>query len=154
MAISQEKLRSVIWDGKPNLTSRDLRRTTLRRMDETWRHLDYQWERLRWARLRAGFERSKDAAESLNVKPGTYRNYEHSKADGGREPPLVEIQRMARKFKASWVWIASGQGSPDDDVEDERLTLVMQKAKAIPPEKQEDAYNAVLGVLEAYRKRG
>lgn len=123
-------------------------------MADIWDQYGNQWERLRWARLRAGYERGKDAAESLNIKPGTYRTYEVGKADGGRAPTLSELQRIARKFKVSWVWLATGQGSPDEGVVvNERLAEAAERAEAIPEDKREDAWSAVMGVLEAYRKR-
>ena len=119
-----------------------------------WRLLVGAWDRLRWARLRAGFERAKDAADSLGIKPGTYRTYEYDPTQNGREPPLTELQRICRKFKVSWVWVASGQGDPDAGVvQDERLQAVSDKFGQVDPEKQDDAMNAVLGVLDAFRKR-
>lgn len=104
--------------------------------------------------MRAGFERTKDAAESLNIKPGTYRTYEYPVGENGREPPLTELQRMSRKFKVNWIWVASGEGDPDAGVlQDDRLQAVGDKFSDVPEEKQEDAMNAVLGVLEAFRRR-
>lgn len=119
-----------------------------------WRLLIGRWERLRWARLRAGFERSKDAADSLGIKPGTYRTYEYAEGEGGREPPLTELQRICRKYKVSWIWVASGEGEPDAGVlPDERLTVVGDKLGQVPAEKQEDAMSAVLGVLDAFARK-
>lgn len=124
-------------------------------MIESWRLLRHPWERLRWARLnRTEFQRAKDAAESLGIKPGTYRTYEYDPNDNGREPPLSELQRIAKKFKVSWVWIASGQGSPDADVvTDPNLAAAAERAGAIPADKQADAWNAVMGVLEAFARK-
>lgn len=90
---------------------------------------------------------------SLNIKPGTYRTYEVGKADGGRAPALSETQRMARKFKVSWVWLATGEGRPDDAPPDERLAVAAKKAEQIPEEKRDDAWSAVMGVLDAYGRR-
>lgn len=124
-------------------------------MDRNWHQCRNQWERLRWARLTAGYERAKDAAASLNIKPGTYRTYEVGKADGGRAPTLSELQRMSRKFKVSWVWIATGEGEPDQASPDERLAEAAQKADQIPEDKRDDAWSAVMGVLDAFgRKAG
>lgn len=118
--------------------------------------MDHQWERLRWARMhRTGFERVKDAAESLNIKAGTYRTYEHAPGtDGGRLPSLTELQRICRKYKVSWVWVATGQGDPDQGVmADERLAVVGDKLGQVPPEKQEDALAAILGMLDAFARK-
>lgn len=124
---------------------------------EAWQHLKHQWERLRWARLnRTPFERAKDAAESLNIKPGTYRTYEHAPGtDGGRLPSYSELQRICRKYKVSWVWVASGQGAPDDDPasRDERLQVVASHLGHVPAEKQDDALRAALAVLDSFADR-
>lgn len=122
-------------------------------MDGSWQQCRDQWERLRWARLRAGFDRAKDAATSLGIKPGTYRTYEVGKADGGRAPTLTELQRIARKYKVSWVWLATGEGDPDQASPDERLALAAQRASEIPEEKRDDAWSAVMGVLDAFSRR-
>jgi transcriptional regulator with XRE-family HTH domain len=128
-------------------------------MAENWQHLEQPWERLRWARLNARpepFDQLKAAAESLNVKPGTYRTYEQPKAEGGRAPQLAELQRFARKFKVSWVWIASGQGSPFDEPTSPFLQVaetVAERLEAVPPEKREDAIGAIYGVLNAFAKQ-
>lgn len=128
-------------------------------MAENWQQLEHSWERLRWARLNARpepFDQIKAAAESLNVKPGTYRTYELPKADGGRAPPLSDLQRFARKFKVSWVWIASGQGSPFDEPTSPFLQVaegVAEKIEAVPADKREDAIAAIYGVLSAFAKQ-
>lgn len=124
-------------------------------MDDRWTRAGEFWERLRWARSQTNFERAKDAADSLNIKPGTYRTYERSAADSGRIPPLTEIQRIARKFKVSWSWLASGDGSPDDQflVVDERLAAFGERVAQVPGEKQADAINAAMAVLESFIRR-
>lgn len=104
--------------------------------------------------MAAGFERAKDAADSLGIKPGTYRTYERGPEDGGREPPLTEIQRIARKFKVSWIWLATGDGEPHNDIlTDERAAAIAKKRRQVDPEKQDDAFNAVMGVLDAFARK-
>lgn len=63
---------------------------------------------------------------------------------------------MARKFKVSWVWVLTGEGSPDEGViVNDRASEAAQRAEAIPEDKRDDAWSAVMGVLEAYgRKAG
>jgi hypothetical protein len=124
-------------------------------MTESWRLLGHQWERLRWARLnRTEFKRAKDAAESLGIKPGTYRTYEYDPADNGREPPLSELQRICRKYKVNWIWVAAGEGSPDEGVvRDARAEAVTQRLGEVDPAKQDDAFAAMMGVLDAYRRK-
>lgn len=138
---------------KPALCS--ARSATLCRVDESWKDLRHAWERLRWARLhRTKFDRPTDAARSLNIKPVTYRTYEIDKADGGRSPPLSELQRIADKFGVSWIWLVAGQGSPDFDPRFEAtLNIFSQKASDIPTEKRDDAISAAMGVLDAFTRK-
>jgi hypothetical protein len=148
------KLQSVARAVQRYPTLCSVHPTTLRRVTQIWDQFGNSWERLRWARVRAGFERGKDAAISLNIKPGTYRTYEVGKADGGRAPSLSEMQRIARKFKVSWIWVLTGEGSPDEGVvTNERLAEAQTKADAIPEEKRDDAWSAVMGVLDAYARK-
>lgn len=123
-------------------------------MKDIWPEDRHRWERQRRARKEAGFERAVDAAESLGIKPGTYRTYERGPEDGGREPPLSELQRMARKFKVNWIWLATGEGLPKDDIlNDERVAKAARKARDIDPDKADDAWNAVMGVLDAFARK-
>lgn len=104
--------------------------------------------------MAAGYERAKDAADSLGVKPGTYRTWEKSPADGGREPPLTEIQRMARKYKVSWVWLATGEGAPDiDPITNERIQAVTKKAAEVDESQKDQAWAAVMAVLESFKRK-
>lgn len=121
-----------------------------------WTELTELHQRVRWARMQAGFDKPTDAARSLNIRPGTYRTYEHAPADGGREAPLSELQRIARKFKVNWVWLAAGEGSPQGaPFDDERLRHIADRAARVPEGKREDALDAALGVLDSFiRKAG
>jgi len=125
-------------------------------MAQDWLLLANQWERLRWARLnRTPFERAKDAAESLNIKPGTYRTYEYGPEDNGREPPLSELQRICRKFGVNWIWVATGEGSPDfDPVKNQHINELAQFEADVPEEDRERAWRAALGAFNAFRKAG
>ena len=119
-----------------------------------WRGLDKTWERLRWARLKAGFERPTDAARSLDIKPVTYRTYEHGPADGGREPSLTELQRMARKYKVDWIWLASGQRTPDiPDPDEPDVAEITEGIRRLPKAARGDAAAAALGVIQAFARR-
>lgn len=137
-----------------NITRRAARLVTFGAVEENWSHELHLWERIRSARMAAGFPRAVDAAISLNVKPGTYRSWERPPEDAGREPPLTEIQRMARKFKVSWIWLASGEGDRRAGVvEDERVAEVARKSKQLDPERVDDAWTAVMGVLDAFSRK-
>lgn len=127
--------------------------------DESWRQLDDAvHERIAWARLHCtAFTRPVDAARALYIKPVTYRTYELPKADGGRAPPVVTVQQIARKYGVSWTWLLSGQGSPYDKVEPTPIMVVTneiaERLQQIPEEKRQDAIAAMQGVLDAYVKR-
>lgn len=83
--------------------------------DDRWKSCDGSWDRLRWARMhRTKFETAESAAESLGMKPNTYRNFERQPG-GSRHKPLDHQHaiRFARKFKVNWIWLLTGEGSPD-----------------------------------------
>lgn len=128
-----------------------------RGMAGTWTELREPQERLRWARLHmTPFARPTDAARSLNIRPVTYRTYEIPKSEGGRWPPLAEVQRIASKFGVSWAWLATGQGSPDDAKPAPIRIMVDEWAvefEQIDPAKRDDAATAVRAVLEAFKRK-
>lgn len=112
------------------------------------------WDRLRWARHEAGFERPTDAARSLGIKPVTYRTYECSPEEGSRLPPLTEIQRIARKFNVDWVWLASGEGLADRRRQsDPKVIEILDAADDLPDDKRDDALAGALGVIRAFKPR-
>jgi transcriptional regulator with XRE-family HTH domain len=86
-----------------------------------------------WARIQKGFERAKDAAESMGMKPGTYNAYErpptsskHTKLDHQR------AAQFARKFGVRYEWLLEGRGEPMPGPKD-RVAELMDKAS---PEEQ------------------
>jgi len=127
---------------------------TLCHMAGKWEDLADGWERLRWARIQAGFERAKDAADSVGVKPVTYRSYERPEEQQGRKPPLPLLRQFAKRYRVSWVWLATGLGAPDSDDNAEGhplLTSIQERVEAIPADKRDDAIRAALSVLESFR---
>lgn len=113
-----------------------------------WTQLREFHERMRWARQRAEFAKGKDAAEALSIKAPTYRTYERATDEGGRQPPLTEIQRIARRFKVSWEWLATGDGVPMlDDVIPPEVGSIWAD---IPETKRE----AALDMLKSLRRTG
>lgn len=66
-------------------------------------------ERLKWARAQR-FSEAKLAAEAIGVPVGTYGNHEA----GSRQPKLPEIERYAKAFRVSKMWLAYGEGSPEE----------------------------------------
>lgn len=125
-------------------------------MAESWRNLREVQERIRWARMhRTEFKRPTDAAKSLNERPGTYRNWEHRKADGGRAPNLTTLQKIARKFGVSWVWLLTGQGHPDDPPANPITGLMLDlnaDLAEVEKTKREDAARAAQAVLAAFKR--
>lgn len=66
-------------------------------------------ERLKQARINAGYKSAKDAADALGVKYPTYAGHENGASGTGFRPE--DGQRYARKFKVSFEWLMSGRGS-------------------------------------------
>jgi hypothetical protein len=61
---------------------------------------------------------------------------------------------MARKFKVNWIWLATGDQAPEaDPLNDDRLAAAAKKAAEVPADKQDDAWNAVMGVLDAFARK-
>lgn len=126
-----------------------------------WREATTFAHRLNWARrsLRdiEGGQRlptKKDAAEYLGVKPGTYRTWEAPKEEGGREPPIQEIRRIARRLQVGWVWLAQGIGRPDENVlADDSVEALNQKIAQLPKEVRDQAVEAATGVVETFLRR-
>lgn len=122
-----------------------------------WTELREPWERLRWARMRAGFERAKDAAESIGINPVTYRSYEKRPDQAGARNIDHQIAaRVAKKYKVSWRWLLAGEGSPDDDQsptmrEAERIAERLEQIEEGP--QREAAAQLIWSVLENYAKR-
>lgn len=63
-------------------------------------------DRLRQARVRAKFTSARKAAQAMGVKESTYASHEN----GQTEPSRDDVQRYARRFKASTAWILTGDG--------------------------------------------
>lgn len=114
-------------------------------------------ERIRWARQnRTQFTTMTSAAQSLGIKPGTYRTYEQLKADDGRVPPLSEIQRIAAKFNVSWQWLATGRGGPDEKVENELSAVtshIVARVALVPDEQRQNVLAAIDGILDAFARK-
>ena len=85
------------------------------------------WERLTWARTKwqssLGVKPSvRAAAQALAMKEGTYAAYERS--PGTSKFTVLDHERamqFGRKYKVSWVWLLTGEGSPDDLAPDIQL---------------------------------
>lgn len=92
-------------------------------------------ERLRIARLRAGFTTGKEAAESMGVRVSTYLGHENGSR--GIKPGMAT--RYAKKFKVTEQWLLYGVGDPpgsNGDVKAEVVSIIdrlppLQRAEAL-----------------------
>lgn len=99
-------------------------------------------ERLRIARLRAGYSTAKDAAEAMGQKVSTYLGHEN----GSRGYPAKKAALYARKFKVSEQWLLYGVGpGPGTERTDERAEVV-DIVHRLPPVRRAEALR-ILRVL-------
>lgn len=68
-------------------------------------------DRIRSARIRAGYQTSAEAARRLGIKPATYRHYENDM----RKPRPDRIPDIAKLFKVSAQWILTGRTVSEAD---------------------------------------
>lgn len=80
-------------------------------------------QRLRSARVAAGFKSAAKAAEALGIRKSTYNAHERAEDPGGRDYGPDDAARYARKFRVddTWLLTAKGRGPADvgaiDDIE-------------------------------------
>lgn len=100
--------------------------------------LTTQHGRLRWARIDAGFDSMRGAAQAHGWNENTYKSHEQGirQAEGLK---LKHAERYARAFKVNLLWLTAGQGPAragqlDDDTippEDRELAKrLLRAAKA------------------------
>lgn len=97
-------------------------------------------ERLRIARLRAGFETAKEAAEAMGFPVSTYLAHEN----GSRGYPAKKAEIYARKFKVREQWLLYGVGEGPGQKGDHSAEII-QIIDHLPPLKKAEA----LGYLRA-----
>lgn len=76
--------------------------------------------RLKRARIAAGFEHAKDAAESMGVPVSTYLGHEN----GSRGIPAKRATQYARRFRVSEQWLLYGKGEGVHDQTDESREIM------------------------------
>ncbi|MGN6539144.1 MAG: LexA family protein [Mesorhizobium sp.] len=64
-------------------------------------------DRLKQARIDAGYQNAREAADALGVNYTTYGQHEN----GTRNIPARSAERYARKFKVSLEWLLTGRGN-------------------------------------------
>lgn len=107
------------------------------------RHVTDAAERLRIARLRAGFETGKDAALAMGFPVSTYLAHEN----GSRGYPAKKAATYARKFKVPEVWLLYGTGpAPGAKGEGDETAEVVDIVKHLPPLRRAEAIR-ILRVL-------
>lgn len=93
-------------------------------------------ERLRIARLRAGFETGKEAAEAMGFPVSTYLAHEN----GSRGYPAPKAATYARKFKVPEVWLLYGTGpAPGAKVDGSPSAEIIDIVEHLPPLRQQEA---------------
>jgi transcriptional regulator with XRE-family HTH domain len=121
--------------------------------DDGWRDCEGTWDRLRWARLAKGYQRAVDFAESINMKPGTYRTYER-RPDSSKATALSTSDAIAfaKKLGVRWEWLLTGDGNPW--AESASALAFPQKArlKKLADEVSEERAGALAEALEALLK--
>lgn len=111
------------------------------KMHYAW-HMPDAAERLRIARLRAGFTTGKEAAEAMGFPVSTYLAHEN----GSRGYPASKAATYARKFKVPEVWLLYGTGpAPGDKPEGDTAEIVDIMAH-LPPLRRTEALR-ILRVL-------
>lgn len=125
-----------------------------RRMSDAFENLEGTWDRLRWARMRWQEKRGVSpnavaAAESLNIKPGTYRAYERT-PDSSKHIPLDHQTAMlvARKFGVSWQWLLTGVGTPEDISLTPNELKIIDALREAPEDRQAAAADAIIQLLK------
>lgn len=109
------------------------------------RHMSDPAERLRIARLRAGFETGKEAAEAMGIPVPTYLAHEN----GSRGYPAKRAMVYARKFKVREQWLLYGVGEGPGQKGDQKAEIV-SIIDRLPPLKRAEA----LGYLKALEGGG
>lgn len=118
--------------------------------DDRWRECEGSWDRLRWARMQR-FDQAKDAADSMSMKEGTYRAYER-RPDSSKHTKLDHQNaiKFARKFRVSWTWLLTGEGTPSDD----QLPPAQERVVRAMSEATEDKQQAVAEMIERLLRAG
>lgn len=125
-------------------------------MDTRWQTLTEPNERLRWARIQwqeaKGIKPNAEAAaESLGIKPHTYRAYER-RPDSSKHIALDHQRaiQFARKFGVNWEWLLTGSGRPDkaEEALTPRERRMIDALREAPEDRQAAAADAIIQLLK------
>lgn len=100
-------------------------------------------ERLRIARLRAGFETGTDAAEALGIAVSTYLAHEN----GSRGYPAKKAAVYARRFKVREQWLLYGVGEGPGETGDFKAEIISILDR-LPPLKRAEALGYLRGLSQ------
>lgn len=98
-------------------------------------------ERLRIARLRAGYETAKDAAEAMGFAVSTYLAHEN----GSRGYPAKKAEIYARRFKVREQWLLYGTGEGPGSNGDHSAEII-NILDHLPPLKKAEALGYLRGL--------
>lgn len=101
--------------------------------------------RLRIARLRAGFETGKEAAEAMGFPVSTYLAHEN----GSRGYPAKKAAVYARKFKVREQWLLYGVGPEPGAKQGDETAEIIDIMERLPPLRRAEA----LDILRVIAKR-
>ena len=101
-------------------------------------------ERLKIARLRAGFDTAKEAAESLGFPVSTYIGHEN----GSRGYSAKRAFTYARKFKVPEQWLLYGTGKAPGTDNTDTTAEIINIIERLPALRRAEAL-AILRVLDA-----
>lgn len=101
-------------------------------------------DRLKVARLRAGFQTAKEAAESLGFPVSTYIGHEN----GSRGYSVKRASTYARRFKVSEQWLLYGTGKAPGTDNTDTTAEIINIIERLPLTRREEAL-AILRVLDA-----
>jgi hypothetical protein len=99
-------------------------------------------ERLRIARLRAGYETAKDAAEALGFPVSTYLGHEN----GSRGISAKKAEIYARKYKVREQWLLYGVGPGPGTEQNGETAEIIDIVEHLPPIRRSEALR-ILRVL-------
>lgn len=115
--------------------------------DESWRHHNEPWARLKWARQKK-FGTAEDGAAAVGMKGHTYRAYERQ-PDSSKHIPLTyeTAFHFANRFGVRWEWLMEGRGEPWR--EPGPLDKLIKRLNEIPPDRQEAVAEAIDALLRS-----
>lgn len=111
------------------------------------RHMTDPAERLRIARLRAGYDTAKEAAEALGFPVSTYLGHEN----GSRGYPAKKAEIYARKFKVREQWLLYGVGEGPGETDGPKAEIV-NIIDRLPPLKRAEAIGYLRGLASGDRE--